>query len=100
MENKELVTIVTVGEPKNARMLETGLDPKTAITRQGVPAEWVHVPRRKGGIAETLLTETEERGAELLVMGAYEHSKFREDLFGGVTHDVMAETNVPVFLAH
>jgi Universal stress protein UspA and related nucleotide-binding proteins len=33
-------------------------------------------------------------------MGAYEHSKFSEDILGGTTHDVLARTPLPVFMAH
>lgn len=33
-------------------------------------------------------------------MGAYEHSKFSQDLFGGVTHELIRSTKVPVFMSH
>jgi nucleotide-binding universal stress UspA family protein len=36
----------------------------------------------------------------LLVMGAYEHSKFREDFLGGVTATVLREIEIPVLLSH
>ncbi|WP_276326206.1 universal stress protein [Phaeobacter gallaeciensis] len=39
-------------------------------------------------------------GAKLIVMGAYEHSKFSQDLFGGVTHEVIRSSQVPVFMSH
>jgi nucleotide-binding universal stress UspA family protein len=100
LETKEAITIVTVGEPPKADAIVPGLDPKTALERQGLSASWRHVPRSHGGVAATILATAAEIGAEVIVMGAYEHSKFREDLFGGVTHDVMAGTDVPVFLAH
>jgi nucleotide-binding universal stress UspA family protein len=100
LDTKEEITIVTVGKPPKAETAVPGLDPATALERQGLSATWRHVPRNRDGIAATLLATADEIGAEVIVMGAFEHSKFREDLFGGVTHDVMAETQVPVFLAH
>jgi nucleotide-binding universal stress UspA family protein len=33
-------------------------------------------------------------------MGAFEHSKFSHDVFGGVTTDVIGENDVPVLLSH
>lgn len=33
-------------------------------------------------------------------MGAYEHSKFLQDWFGGPTTDVISDAPVPVLLAH
>lgn len=100
LDTKEDITIVTVGKARTAQMEGEGLDPQTALERQGLVARWLHVPPLRDGIAATLLAQADDLGADLLVMGAFEHSKFREDLFGGVTHDVMAKTRIPVFLAH
>jgi nucleotide-binding universal stress UspA family protein len=41
-----------------------------------------------------------ELGADLLVMGAYSHSRLRETILGGVTRDVLRNMNVPVLMAH
>ena len=38
--------------------------------------------------------------ADLLVMGAYSHSRFREIILGGVTRDILRDMNVPVLMAH
>ncbi len=100
LETKDEITIVTVGEPPKPGTIMPGLDPKTSLERQGLSANWQHVPRGRDGVAATLLATAADIGAEVIVMGAYEHSKFREDLFGGVTNEVMAGTRVPVFLAH
>lgn len=100
LEAKDNITIVTVGKPGRVRLDGDGLDPQSALERQGINATWIDVAPKPGGIAETLLSEADRLGAELMVMGAFEHSKFREDLFGGVTHDVMVMTRIPVFLAH
>jgi nucleotide-binding universal stress UspA family protein len=34
------------------------------------------------------------------VLGAYEHSKFREDFLGGVTAEVLEKIKIPVLLSH
>ncbi len=96
----DVITIVTIGDPPQASAEAPGLDPKTALDRQGLSASWVHIPESGGGVAAMLLDKAREIRAGLIIMGAYEHSKFREDIFGGVTHDVMAATDVPVYLAH
>lgn len=100
LDTKKEITLVTVGEPKATRIDGAGFDPKTALERQGIEANWIHAPVGQDGVAAALLAQAAQLKAELLVMGAFEHSKFREDLFGGVTHDVMARTGIPVFLAH
>ena len=40
-----------------------------------------------------------EIGADLLVMGAYSHSRLREAVFGGATRDVLDRARLPVLLS-
>ncbi len=69
------------------------------LKRHGVVVESGNVARR-GSIASSLLSAVEDTGANLMVMGAFEHSKFAHDLFGGVTTDVIKKSSVPIFIAH
>jgi nucleotide-binding universal stress UspA family protein len=39
-------------------------------------------------------------GADLLVMGAYGHSRLREFILGGMTRSLLREMTVPVLLSH
>jgi nucleotide-binding universal stress UspA family protein len=41
-----------------------------------------------------------ERSCEILVMGAWGHSRVREILLGGVTHDMLTDSALPIFLSH
>gem|GEM_PF-6788131 len=56
------------------------------------------IVERPGSAADTVLAETQARGARLVVMGAFEHSTFSHDLPGGVTTDVIRETRRRCFL--
>jgi nucleotide-binding universal stress UspA family protein len=38
--------------------------------------------------------------ADLIVAGAYGHSRLVEGLFGGVSHDLLREPSLPLFLSH
>lgn len=100
LPTKEEVVLITVGSPPKAKIESSGLDPQTALERQGISARWTNVEAKGQSVADVLLESAGDHGADILIMGAFEHSKFREDLFGGVTHDVMALTKIPVFLAH
>jgi len=51
-------------------------------------------------IAQALLSRLSDLGADLLVMGGYGHSRFRERVLGGVTRQVLAQMTVPVLMAH
>jgi nucleotide-binding universal stress UspA family protein len=52
-----------------------------------------------GGIAETLRAYA-AMARDLLVMGAYAHPRMLEIVIGGVTTDMLAEAELPVFLSH
>lgn len=51
-------------------------------------------------IADALLSRLTDLGADLLVMGGYGHSRFRELVLGGVTRRILASMTVPVLMAH
>jgi len=51
-------------------------------------------------VGEVLLEAATEIKADLLVMGAYSHSRLREYIFGGATRYILDEGNLPVFMAH
>ncbi len=51
-------------------------------------------------VGEALLKEVETIGADLIVMGAYTHSRMRQLILGGVTRCVLEKANVPLFMAH
>jgi nucleotide-binding universal stress UspA family protein len=59
------------------------------------------VPHGRGErVADTLLNRSQELGGAMLVMGAYSHWRWREQVFGGVTEDVLAHASAPVLMAH
>jgi nucleotide-binding universal stress UspA family protein len=58
------------------------------------------VKSRNGDVSDTLMAQAQRREVDLIVMGGYGHSRFREWLLGGVTYDLMHESPVPVLMAH
>ncbi|MEX0852290.1 MAG: universal stress protein [Bauldia sp.] len=96
LETKTLVTILTVGEDTPRDGIE-GADISAHLARHGVPTEWTRLPR-KGSIGATIADYCRASEAGVLVMGAYEHSKFSEDLIGGVTNEVFKKITIPVLM--
>jgi nucleotide-binding universal stress UspA family protein len=99
LETKSRVTVLTVGEPEDTPTAH-GDDVMALLARHGIPAERLVKPASRGGIARTILDSCREVGAGLLVMGAYEHSKFSEDLLGGVTRDILGQSAIPILMSH
>lgn len=58
----------------------------------------LHAPGSQSG--EALLREASARGADLLVMGAYTHSRLRQLILGGITRHVLSHAEVPCLLSH
>ena len=70
------------------------------LARHGVKAEAAHTVANDIPDGEALLSYAADIGADLIVAGAYGHSRAREMVFGGVTRTLLNEMTVPVFLSH
>jgi nucleotide-binding universal stress UspA family protein len=91
------VTILSAG-PVDPHASTAGLI--TCLARHDIQAaarefEPHHVP-----IGKALLEQSHQLQADLLVMGAYGHSRLREVILGGATREILAAADLPVLMAH
>ena len=70
------------------------------LVRNGVPAVAKLIRPEKRSVGEAVLAESAQWGADLLVKGAYTQSRLRQMIFGGSTSHILAEAQLPVFMAH
>ncbi|MGJ8627348.1 MAG: universal stress protein [Sulfitobacter sp.] len=70
------------------------------LARHEVKCEISVMARTETTIAETLAQRAQEMGCDMIVMGAYGHSRLREAIFGGTTKTMLANAQIPVFFAH
>ncbi len=70
------------------------------LTEHGVAAELHTLPIGSGPLGAALLNKAHELGADMLVMGAYQHSPLRELLLGGVTRYMLTHADLPVLMRH
>ncbi|WP_119390798.1 universal stress protein [Taklimakanibacter lacteus] len=77
-----------------------GSELAAALSRHGVNAEIEPVSTGGREAGETLLTVVADSAAELLVMGAYGHSRLSEMVLGGATKSVLKGMKCPVFFSH
>jgi len=70
------------------------------LARHGLKAEAAHTVARDIADGEALLSYAADIGADLIVAGAYGHSRARELVFGGVTRTLITEMTAPVLFAH
>jgi nucleotide-binding universal stress UspA family protein len=86
------VILCAVGEPA-AASLEAAA---AMLRRHGMTVQPQHAAGPDGRAGEVLLAQAGAYGADLLVMGAYGHSRLRERVFGGATRHVLREAKLPV----
>lgn len=79
---------------------QPGLNIAAHLKRRGIEAEVKNVESGGRPVAATLLGEAEALGADLVVMGAYAHSRLREMMFGGATREMLETAKVPLLMAH
>lgn len=69
------------------------------LRRHGVDAE-VHREATTIDVGEALLSRAADFDADLIVMGAYGHARWRERVLGGATRTLLATMTVPVLMSH
>ena len=78
---------------------DPGADMALYLARYGIRVE-VTVVRMAGEDGESLLSFAVDKGADLIVMGAFGHSRFREFLLGGMSRTALSSSPVALWMAH
>jgi len=98
LRGAEQVTLAVLG---NGDLLgeSPGADIALYLARHGVNVEVLRRPEPTDP-GKALLSLAADFNVDLLVMGAYGHSRFRELMMGGATRTVLATATLPVLMAH
>ncbi|SEK78425.1 universal stress protein [Pacificibacter marinus] len=70
------------------------------LARHGVQPEVSVLAKTMPRVTDVLSRHVSDQAADMLVMGAYGHSRFRESILGGATRDMLEMAEVPVFMSH
>lgn len=70
------------------------------LSRHGISAEVSVLAKTMPRVSEVLCRHARDVNADLVVMGGYGHSRFREAILGGATRDMLEIAQIPVFMAH
>lgn len=92
------VKVISAGADQPSRASVEGL--VDYLAWHGVKAEFERVMVEGTAMGARLLEAAQHSQADLIVMGAYTHSRIRQLILGGVTSRVLAESTVPVLMAH
>jgi nucleotide-binding universal stress UspA family protein len=79
---------------------QPGADIALHLARHGIKVDVQRIESRDVDVANIILSHIADQSSDLLVMGAYGHSRLRELVLGGVTRTILHDMTVPVFMAH
>lgn len=97
----ETVNIAIIDPPQHGpERSDPGGPLSQFLTRHDVKAEVSVLARTTPRISDILTRHAMDQSADLIVMGAYGHSRFREAILGGATRNMLEQSDIAVLLAH
>lgn len=97
----DAVDITVIDPPSNGpERSDPGGPLSQMLARHGVKPEVSVLARTMPRTSDVISRHVRDMGADLIVMGAYGHSRLREAILGGTTRNMLEMAEVPVFMAH
>jgi nucleotide-binding universal stress UspA family protein len=97
-ESVQILEIKERGDDRPALAPDTSI--AAALARHGIKPGVRTSVAGEISVGDEILSRLADMGADLLVMGAYGHSRMREMVFGGVTRHIAHHMTVPTLLSH
>ncbi|WP_114945437.1 universal stress protein [Microvirga calopogonii] len=94
------VELISVTGEKDLAHAVPGAEIAPHLARHGVAVNVLSLPAMDGDVAVTLRNHAHLTRADMIVMGAYVHSRLREMMLGGTTQSLLKNTPVPLFLSY
>ena len=94
------VKIVVIADDKDLTPNTPASDVVRHLGRHGIAARAIEIPAAGRNAGQALQAYCKEAESDLLVMGAYGHSRVREFVLGGATQSVLEHPALPIFLSH
>lgn len=97
----DLVDITIIDPPAHGpERSDPGGQLSQMLARHGVHAEVSVLAKTMPRVSDVINRHVRDTSANMVVMGAYGHSRFREAILGGATRYMLEMAEVPVFMAH
>lgn len=96
IEGADQVTILTAGQIEHTATPE---EFQIYLAQRGITSE-IHTFKRSGNIGRALLQKCADKGANMLITGAYHESYEKEALLGGNSAIIVAEATMPIVMVH
>jgi nucleotide-binding universal stress UspA family protein len=100
LEKAKRVSVITITNEKVIDTKRSGAELAKHLARHGVNVVLDTVDAAGRGIGDVLETYVTSRNADVLVMGAYGHSRIREFILGGATQSMLSRPPLPIIFSH
>lgn len=101
LQQADTVHVVVIDPPKHGpNRSDPGGMLSEYLARHGVKAEIDVLAKTMPRVSDVMLRHVSDISADMVVMGAYGHSRFREAILGGATRNMLEQAGVSVFMAH
>jgi nucleotide-binding universal stress UspA family protein len=98
LQTAEKVTVLADNNDSRAQQPQDDIG--AYLQRHGVQAEVIPIEGHLTEVGDIILRKAAEMGCDLVVMGAYAHSRVREIVLSGTTDFMMRHSTVPILMAH
>lgn len=97
----DTVHIVVIDPPQHGpNRSDPGGELSQYLSRHGATVEVDVLSKTMPRVSDVMMRHVNDVNADMIVMGAYGHSRFREAILGGATRSMLEMAEVPVFMAH
>ncbi|MCV6585893.1 MAG: universal stress protein [Marinibacterium sp.] len=101
MKQAERVRITVIDPPQHGpERSDPGGRLSQMLSRHDISCEIDVLAKSLPRVSDVINRHVVDTQADLVVMGAYGHSRFREAILGGATRNMLEQAQVPVLLAH
>lgn len=101
LKQAELARIVIVDPPAHGpERSDPGGLLSQLLARHNISCEIDVMSKTLPRVSDVLNRHVSDKEADMIVMGAYGHSRFREAILGGATRNMLEQADVPVLMAH
>lgn len=100
LERAKAVRIVTVYNEKDFDRKHSAEELSKNLSRHGIEVELDKIDAENRQIGDVLNDYATSHRADMLVMGAYGHSRLREFILGGATASMLSKPTLPIMFSH
>jgi nucleotide-binding universal stress UspA family protein len=100
MRAADEVEVLSIKGEKDLSKTVPGADLAAHLAHHDIKVSLKDLNANDRSVADALREQASMLDADLIVMGAYKHSRLRQWVLGGVTYSMLAESSTPLLMSH